>query len=356
MKRFICGGLAVGLALGAALGVSCGIGAGVAQASEAETQAAALAAPVHVRAQWAGRDAQGHLSGVIVTWDEVPRALSYNIYRGTQVFPRPVGSSELLRKGVVATSFVHSSASMGVDSIPFYQVSSVNAQGESPKSAPVEPAVPTPAASVVVQGTITRINGRTLLVKTPDRRPVCPPGRPCPHFVILGATFEVHTANAVFENADGTPVTPAPTLTVGEAIVVSGQGNGQGTPMHPAVIEAQVIEAAAPSDSGHQEDSGIEGVALVGPVRPVEQPGQPNERPLANALISIRASGGTGEVALVRTDAQGKFRVLLPAGRYLLVGLPLQPGQTLPRGDSQGVTVEPEQFTQATVHYDSGIR
>jgi hypothetical protein len=101
--------------------------------------------------------------------------------------------------------------------------------------------------------------------------------------------------------------------------------------------------------------TGIRGVAVVGPVAPVQRPGVPNTQPLAGAVITIRAAGGP-EIARATADRHGAFRIALPPGRYLIVPLPPHPGQALPRGTPQAVTVTGEGFTAVVVEYDSGIR
>lgn len=103
-------------------------------------------------------------------------------------------------------------------------------------------------------------------------------------------------------------------------------------------------------------DSGVQGVAMVGPVMPVDQIGVPNTQPLPGAVISIQTPDGSSEITRVVADANGKFHISLPPGKYLLVPLPPQPGRILPRGVSQTFEVVQRQFTNVTVEYDSGIR
>ncbi len=101
--------------------------------------------------------------------------------------------------------------------------------------------------------------------------------------------------------------------------------------------------------------SGVNGVAMIGPISPVDQIGVPNTAPLAGAIISIQAADGT-EVARAVTDANGKFQIPLPPGKYLLVPLPPQPGKMLPRGTPLTIVVVDGQFADVVVEYDSGIR
>jgi hypothetical protein len=102
--------------------------------------------------------------------------------------------------------------------------------------------------------------------------------------------------------------------------------------------------------------SGIEGVAMVGPISPVVRHGVAASRPLPGALISVRLIGGGEEIARVRADDHGKFQLRLEPGSYLLVPLPPKPGQPLPRGLPQTVTVPADGFAPVVVNYDSGIQ
>jgi hypothetical protein len=102
--------------------------------------------------------------------------------------------------------------------------------------------------------------------------------------------------------------------------------------------------------------TGLEGVALVGPIAPVVRPGVPDSRPLPQAIITVQPAGGGAEIARVRTDANGQFRLRLEPGTYLIVPLPPKPGQFLPRGIPQTVTVPKDGFAGIVVNYDSGIR
>lgn len=111
----------------------------------------------------------------------------------------------------------------------------------------------------------------------------------------------------------------------------------------------------SPSPSG--ETVSLSGVALAGPVCPVERdPPDPAcaPRPVEGAAIVVLDERGD-EVATLRTDADGRFRVELSPGRYELV--PQQPEGIMHA--PAPVTVElragsdPEPIELA---YDTGIR
>ena len=97
--------------------------------------------------------------------------------------------------------------------------------------------------------------------------------------------------------------------------------------------------------------SGIDGDVILRPVSPVEWPGMVNQRPY-EALIGV--ADGTGRVvAEVRSGPDGRFRIVLEPGTYVL-----HPASDAiyPQAPAQTVTVSEDQFTPVRITYDSGIR
>ena len=98
--------------------------------------------------------------------------------------------------------------------------------------------------------------------------------------------------------------------------------------------------------------SGVEGQVLIGPFCPVVQvetqcPDQPYQ-----ATLTIK--NPQGEMILqIQTDAEGRFRIPLPSGNYILH--PETTGR-YPSAPDQNFAVDPGVYTQITVTYDSGIR
>jgi hypothetical protein len=133
-------------------------------------------------------------------------------------------------------------------------------------------------------------------------------------------------------------------------ITLSGQGTYQQTG-HPETRAAWSIVLA-----GGGGASGIQGVAVEGPISPVVRPGVPDTRPLPSAIITVQPAGGGAEIARQQADANGRFQIALNPGTYLIVPLPPQPGAFFPRGTSQTVTVPAGVFVNVTVQYDTGIR
>jgi len=100
--------------------------------------------------------------------------------------------------------------------------------------------------------------------------------------------------------------------------------------------------------------SGIKGIVMVGPVSPVEQEGEVNEKPYPDALIFILDASGK-KITEVTSDKDGLFTIGLLPGRYTLA--PQTPkDKLLPVGESQEVLVSEKAYTEVTIHYDSGIR
>jgi hypothetical protein len=124
----------------------------------------------------------------------------------------------------------------------------------------------------------------------------------------------------------------------------------------PVLVLLLTALAATTATAARTPKSGIRGVAVAGPITPVERPGVKNTRPLAGAVITVQPAEGGEEIARQAADAQGRFTIPLPAGHYRLVPLPPNPDQHLPLGRPMQVTVSEGRFVRVTVRYDTGIR
>jgi hypothetical protein len=124
-------------------------------------------------------------------------------------------------------------------------------------------------------------------------------------------------------------------------------------------------------------DTGIKGLVLIGPIKPVQQAGEPNEVPLAGAQVRVEEIW-LPNVRYSRppftwngvTNAEGRFQVRTPPGKFrvtarqaLIVveppeGTILQAGNVGLPGSQASVEVVVEQgkFSDVTLHLDSGIR
>ena len=127
-----------------------------------------------------------------------------------------------------------------------------------------------------------------------------------------------------------------------------------GTAALLAVVLIAACGGASEAPIDRDGDSGIEGRVTVGPVCPVVRAGVPcPDRPYEAELAILDGSGR--EVASVRSDAAGSYRIALAPGRYRVVPQP-PPGLPLPRGEAVDVTVPPGRFVTLDISYDSGIR
>jgi hypothetical protein len=102
--------------------------------------------------------------------------------------------------------------------------------------------------------------------------------------------------------------------------------------------------------------SGITGRAVLGPTCPVEREDTPcPDRPYGGARLRI-TERGTGDVAATVTAGdEGRFRVPLAPGEYVVDAEPTE-GRPLPFAKPVDVTVRPGEFTHVTLSFDTGIR
>jgi hypothetical protein len=125
-------------------------------------------------------------------------------------------------------------------------------------------------------------------------------------------------------------------LALAAVLIVSGCGT--------ATPSASSSDSSAP-------DSGISGVTVAGPQCPVQIAGQPcPPRPVSVRVVVQDLA--RHEVATFNSDDQGRFRVRLPAGDYLLV-------TTDPHGPllkPEHVTVVAGRYTELSLLLDTGIR
>jgi hypothetical protein len=109
---------------------------------------------------------------------------------------------------------------------------------------------------------------------------------------------------------------------------------------------------AACLQSPQPSDGGIEGTVTVGPMCPVMQEDVPcPDQPYQATLTVLTRSGK--KVTQFQTDENGRFRVNLSAGDYVLH--PESPN-SLPFAADIPFTVNEHKFTQLEISYDSGIR
>jgi len=118
----------------------------------------------------------------------------------------------------------------------------------------------------------------------------------------------------------------------------------------PGPTESTPQETQAAPD----EESGIEGQVLIGPACPgPESPVQDDcaDKPY-QAVIQILDQNNQ-RLAEFQTDVQGRFKVPIEPGRYILH--PVTSGR-FPTAADQEIEVKSGEYTRVTITFDSGIR
>jgi hypothetical protein len=98
--------------------------------------------------------------------------------------------------------------------------------------------------------------------------------------------------------------------------------------------------------------SGLHGVVMEGPIKPVCKIGEPCERPAAGVVLQFKRAGRV--VARVRTSQRGTYRVRLRSGSYAVTTVP-------PRRIGAGLTpktvrVPKGRTARRDFHLDTGLQ
>lgn len=120
-------------------------------------------------------------------------------------------------------------------------------------------------------------------------------------------------------------------------------------------IEMLILGVSADSD-WKKDDSGIRGEAIAGPTLTFIPPGPLNNSPVPGATIIVKRAADGREVTRQRADQSGRFQIPLPADTYLIVPLPRDISQQLPRGKPQRVIVKDNVLTDIVLEYDTGAK
>jgi len=119
-----------------------------------------------------------------------------------------------------------------------------------------------------------------------------------------------------------------------------------------ALLLAACSSAPQPAGTNNlSSDSGIEGTAAMGPVCPVVQENVPCPDQPFQGTFTVFAAGG--KVTEFQTDEQGRFRISLAAGDYVLrleSPKPMRAAKDIP------FKVEENKYTLLDITLDSGIR
>jgi hypothetical protein len=118
----------------------------------------------------------------------------------------------------------------------------------------------------------------------------------------------------------------------------------------PALVALLVGIASC---SGGRGTSGVRGVIVAGPQCPVEQLGSPcPDQPFPGTVRATALDGSV--VAEVESDGEGRFRMPLDPGSYVLAVVIAGGGP--PTATPQPVRVDEGRFTSVTLRVDTGIR
>ncbi len=125
-----------------------------------------------------------------------------------------------------------------------------------------------------------------------------------------------------------------------------------------ALLVMLLVLAAGDGAFARAPSSGLAGRVLEGPTCPVERvPPEPRcaPRPLI-ATLRIRRVGSRRPAKSIRSRRDGRFRVSLAPGAYVVRALPVS-SSFLPRPPSPfRVQVPKGRFAIVTITYDTGIR
>jgi hypothetical protein len=106
----------------------------------------------------------------------------------------------------------------------------------------------------------------------------------------------------------------------------------------------------------NQGDSGIEGIVVISPVRPGPiRVGEARSESPYQTTLAVYDANDNHEIARTESGADGRFRIKLPPGLYV-IGPPRDTQKRFPRAGEQSVTVKNNQFTHVKISFDSGMR
>jgi hypothetical protein len=175
-------------------------------------------------------------------------------------------------------------------------------------------------------------------------------------------------------DASVTAGVPSATPTATEVPAPTAQTQSPVAGLPPATIGPDAlatINACVPGSVQHVSDcasdgaSGVEGEVLVGPTCPVERADSPcPDRPAQLYVWTSILSGSDTPIGnpMTQSGTDGRFRLALPPGTYMLDAGPCSPtmfcgpNSSLPRITPQIVTVRTGAFTKIILHGDTGIR
>jgi hypothetical protein len=142
-------------------------------------------------------------------------------------------------------------------------------------------------------------------------------------------------------------------LTAGILALATMAGCSVPGPAAPSESNASPTQPTPPPAA--QSESGVAGRTMVDGGCPVEVEGSPCPQKPISARITVVLSSSGAIVTVVTSDAEGQFRIGLPAGSYALHAVNLT-GAPYPRSSPVNVVVESGSYVTVTVLFDSGIQ
>jgi len=129
-------------------------------------------------------------------------------------------------------------------------------------------------------------------------------------------------------------------------------GNRRFGPWHCVAILLTLTACGTDDLLGPHAAQGIEGIVLSGPQCPVQTVEDPCPDLPYEAWIEVRRAGG-GSVTRIRSGEDGRFRVGLRPGLYVLDP---KSGNPFPSASELEVQVEEGVYADVVVNFDTGIR
>jgi hypothetical protein len=126
----------------------------------------------------------------------------------------------------------------------------------------------------------------------------------------------------------------------------------------PAASAPESVPTSAPASSvatpAGQSTSGIRGTVTIGPTCPgPARPDQQCTQPYSATLIVTRQDGT--QAGQITSGEDGRFSIDLPPGDYTIAPQ-VDSQQRLPRAASVEVTVQPGEYAEVSIDFDTGIR
>ena len=154
-----------------------------------------------------------------------------------------------------------------------------------------------------------------------------------------------------------------PLLTAGILALAAMAGCSVPGPAAPTPSESNAsppaVEPASPSQPTlpptAQGESGVAGRTMVDGGCPVEIEASPCPQKPVSARITVTLAGTGASVTVITSDAEGRFRVGLTPGSYVLSAANLT-GSPYPRSSPVNIVVHSGSYTTLTLLFDSGIQ